>query len=258
MSGIPPRLSPLARPPLCSTKFPWKKQKWHRLRSLDGEVAHAAISSLATAPRDTQVGKLAVAWVVSGSRSRPRLSWPRLSWPRPLRSGLSDKAPATGRRRGCSSRRWECRKKGAQNPMGLGTRSKSPPRHAPFTPTPPPLWHGHLAPQRTPQSPALPSPPALSITWLRKSPCQKPFLRFPIPGLGSAEEQNRNPSCAHKPHRKIIQKSAKEPFGGSAVTSALNQATGTIPPGPGDLCRERREENPRHFAHSRRGSSTRQ
>lgn len=102
--------------------------------------------------------------------------------------------------------------------------------------------------------PNLPSPPALSITWLHKSPCQKPFLRFPIPGLGSAEEQNRNPSCAHKPHRKIIQKSAKEPFGGSAVTSALNQATGTIPPGPRDVCCEQREENPQHFAHSHPGS----
>lgn len=144
--------------------------------------------------------------------------------------------------------------KGAQNPLRLGTRSKFPPRRAPFPPTPPPLRQRHFSPQRTPQSLVLPSPPALSITWLRKSPCQKPFLRFPIPGLGSAEEQNRNPSCAHKPHRKIIQKSAKEPFGGSAVTSALNQATGTIPPGPRDLCCERREENPQHFAHSHPGS----
>lgn len=220
----------IARPPLCSTKFPWKKHMWHHLHSLDGAVGHAATSSLATAPRDTQLGRLALAWVVSGSR-------PRLSWPRPPRSRLSDKAPATSRRQGCSSRRWECRKKGHKIQWDL-EHDLNPLQDVPHSPQP---HHPHGRGTFPPKNPALPSPPALSIIRLCKSPCQKPFLRFSIPGLGSAEEQNRNPSCAHKPHRKIIQKSAKEPCGGSAVTSAFNQATGTIPSGPRDLCHEGRE-----------------
>lgn len=132
-----PKLSPLAQPPLCSTKFPWKKT----------DVASSLLPSWRGGTRSHQP-LVTHRWA----------SWPWLGWSVGHSHGQALLATATTlqalgqstRRWSCSSRRWECRKKGHEiqwdwehDPSSLQEVPHSPQPHHPrgrgtFPPKDPP------------------------------------------------------------------------------------------------------------------------